>query len=131
MLTRVGRRVGVALLGAAIAVVLNLTLLACSTITSTGAATGATGSPGTGTPTLSSEFHWSDDVMMPAHGPGQATALCPDDTVVAGGGFTTASEIIFASQPDAVHHGWYVHAYNNNDQPKLLKAYVVCLRLTQ
>jgi hypothetical protein len=138
MFAKIRGRLGVAILAAVIAVILNLTLLACASTTWTGAATGAADSQGTAGPAAGLQVQVVHAALriMPQHR-GTVTATCPAGTVLTGGGFDAAGdENISQSYPNwPDFQGWTVTGFNTDSnldsQGSDVVAYAVCTRVSQ
>jgi len=68
----------------------------------------------------------SDMVTVPGNGYKSATATCPDNSIVVGGGFGMSFKIFAYTQMKS-GNGWQVYAKNTSPDSKLLVAYATCL----
>ena len=66
-------------------------------------------------------------VSVPASSQAGATAVCPSNSVVTGGGFATSGSNMFVKTMSISGNGWQVYGVNQLGSSQLLNAYAVCL----
>jgi hypothetical protein len=67
-----------------------------------------------------------NQVTIPSGSVGSAAAACPGGSIVTGGGFAQADNMILYTQSQS-GNGWQVYAKNQAGSSQLLNAYAICL----
>ena len=68
----------------------------------------------------------TENVYIDAGEIGSATAACPAESIVTGGGFASQDDL-FMYNSSKNGNGWRVYARNNGSQSRLMRVYAVCM----